>query len=116
LAAELMWMWWLREKALQLPGNISHLAHSYSFHVWQVSEVINIVSNLCVFYIRSDGKLVEFDLPAHLTSSDRERDYLRRVSERCIALFFPPNYVENSPVKHLLREILACKGMCYIEL
>ncbi|XP_021915515.1 sorting nexin-25 isoform X2 [Zootermopsis nevadensis] len=57
----------------------------------------------------TDGKLVEFNLSTHLTSSARERDYLRRVSERCIALLFPPNYIQNSPVKHLLREILACK-------
>ena len=58
---------------------------------------------------------MEFDLSQHLTSSDRERDYLRRVSERCITLLFPPNFVQNNPFRHLLREILACKGMSYSE-
>lgn len=56
---------------------------------------------------------MEFDLSRHLTSSDRERDYLRRVSERCITLLFPPDFVQNNPFRHLLREILACKGTNY---
>ncbi|PSN49063.1 Sorting nexin-25 [Blattella germanica] len=57
----------------------------------------------------TDGKLLEFDLSLHLTSSDHERDYLRRVSGHLIDLLFPSTYMQNKPVKHILREILACK-------
>ncbi|KAJ4442220.1 hypothetical protein ANN_12086 [Periplaneta americana] len=60
----------------------------------------------------TDGKLVEFDLSPQLTSPTRERDYLRRVSEHCIPLLFPPHYTQSGPVKLLLREILACKELC----
>ncbi|XP_068627751.1 sorting nexin-25 isoform X2 [Battus philenor] len=49
-----------------------------------------------------------FALAPHLTSSETELHYLRQISELLI-MFLMPRCYSQSPVSHLLREILACK-------
>nr|CAD7262885.1 unnamed protein product [Timema shepardi] len=48
-------------------------------------------------------------LPRHLESPERERDYLRKMSEHVIHYLFPPCYSQASPIRQLVREVLVCK-------
>nr|CAD7595801.1 unnamed protein product [Timema genevievae] len=50
-------------------------------------------------------------LPRHLESPERERDYLRKMSEHVIHYLFPPCYSAASPIRHLVREVLTCKAI-----
>ncbi|XP_076663978.1 sorting nexin-25 [Andrena cerasifolii] len=56
----------------------------------------------------SEGEDPVFILSAHLMSPAAELEYLRRLSELYI-LFLLPRCYSLSPMKYLLREILACK-------
>lgn len=51
-----------------------------------------------------------FVLSPHLSSPDAELHYLRQISE-LIIMFLMPRCYSFSPASHLMREILACKGM-----
>lgn len=59
--------------------------------------------------IRSEGEDPVFILSAHLMSPAAELEYLRKLSELYI-LFLLPRCYSLSPMKYLLREILACKS------
>nr|CAD7577286.1 unnamed protein product [Timema californicum] len=50
-------------------------------------------------------------LPRHLESPERERDYLRKMSEHVIHYLFPPCYSQASPIRQLVREVLVCKAI-----
>ena len=46
-----------------------------------------------------------------LSSPEAERQYLRKVAELCLMFLFSPEYMALDPVRHLLRELLVCKGI-----
>ena len=51
-----------------------------------------------------------FHLVPQLSSPERERNFLRRLSEYLLLQCLPPCYYNCLPVRTLLRGILACKG------
>ena len=52
-----------------------------------------------------------FHLVPQLSSPERERNFLRRLSEYLLLKCLPPRYYECLPLRTLLRELLACKGI-----
>ncbi|KAF7998611.1 hypothetical protein HCN44_011019 [Aphidius gifuensis] len=55
-----------------------------------------------------EGDNPNFILSSHLTSKEKELNFLRKVSEVFVLFFLPRSY-SLSPTKYLLREIIACK-------
>lgn len=51
-----------------------------------------------------------------LTSPEAERQYLRKVAELCLMFLFSSEYMALDPVRHLLRELLVCKGILWLFL
>ncbi|XP_020288174.1 sorting nexin-25-like [Pseudomyrmex gracilis] len=78
--------------------------------------VCNIVNKLTFHFEKiriaqaasSEGEDPVFILSAHLMSPVAELEYLRKISELYILFLLPRSY-SLSPVKFLLREVLACK-------
>ncbi|XP_063882001.1 sorting nexin-25-like isoform X2 [Scylla paramamosain] len=50
-----------------------------------------------------------FHLVPQLSSPERERNFLRLVAELLVARCLPPEYSRCSPLRNLLKELLACK-------
>ena len=46
-------------------------------------------------------------IPAHLTSDETEKDYLRRVADVFLHAFIPQSYMTFHALRHILREVLA---------
>ena len=51
---------------------------------------------------------IQFLLHPWLASEEREQEFLRKASEICLLHLLPDEYIKCQPVRHLLREILAC--------
>lgn len=52
-------------------------------------------------------KKEKYTLCAHLVSTERELEFLRRVSDLLLAVFVPSVYLELQPLRLLLREVLS---------
>nr|CAD7459223.1 unnamed protein product [Timema tahoe] len=76
------------------------LVNKVTFHFERVRFAQAAHANTTAYY-----------LPRHLESPERERDYLRKMSEHVIHYLFPPCYSAASPIRHLVREVLTCKAI-----
>ncbi|XP_022257280.1 sorting nexin-25-like [Limulus polyphemus] len=57
----------------------------------------------------NQAEKIPFVLSSFLISETRELEYLRQMSNFLLVLLLPSKYAHCQPVRHLLREILACK-------
>ena len=76
--------------------------------------IIFIVTIILLVPREARGERGVFHLVPQLNSPERERNFLRLVAELLVARCLPPEYSRCTPLRNLLKELLACKGVfCY---
>lgn len=57
--------------------------------------------------LAQDSPDAKFEISPHLISSEREMEYLSKVTEALVILLFPEDYAHCIPVRHFIKELLA---------
>ena len=84
---------------------------NFSFYTLPVLGSHTQTYNL--YFREARGERGIFHLVPQLSSPERERNFLRLVAELLVCRCLPSEYSKCTPLRTLLKELLACKGSVF---